>query len=504
MLTVIVALASLLATTAGGCSLGNIAHTSCTTSTQCAQLFGLGSACTAGYCTDAPACQTGHDCREQFGGGACVSGLCTATLPRDPACFIVEPPDVFKKSAVGEGSYTLLGGVFSIHDPFDVDLTKAARLAVQEINRTGGGNDGRPMGIVFCDNGGQPAVSDAERVTLNEHAMDYLSGTLGIPVVIGPGSSADALSLINRVLKKSYPTAIISPAASSAELTKQPDRLDPKDPYGLFWRTFPSDQFQGQILAEKVLIPDTTLTKVAVVYQQDPYGEGLSQVISKAYTTGTTSLVPYDGTDYSTVGQRVAMAAPEGVVVIAIDAQHTLDLLQVLSDAGFGALKYFFADSAKNKDVLLAPTVPVPIQNMIKGAKGTAPAPPAGANYDLFSTNLLQEFSVQASSNPYLAQTYDATYCAAYGVIYGQAKSMRYDGRLVVAGLANLSSGVTKVNVGPIDWSTAKANLTASPRTINIVGTSGDLDFDASTGEAPAPIEVWGVAADFSDFTTIP
>ena len=31
---------------------------------------------------------------------------------------------------------------------------------------------------------------------------------------------------------------------------------------------------------------------------------------------------------------------------------------------------------------------------------------------------------------------------------------------------------------------------------------SGELDFDATTGEAPGPIEIWGVSASGDDFVT--
>jgi ABC-type branched-subunit amino acid transport system substrate-binding protein len=495
--------AALLAIGVEGCSLSNVKHEDCTSDAQCAQLFGLGSTCKAGFCTDSGACATGHDCREKFGGGACVDGLCQAVLPMDPACTVTEPEDLFSRRADADNALTVIGGIFSLEDPYDATLIDSARLAVREINRTGGGIDGRNFGIVFCDNGGpgNKATGDA-RVALDEHAIDYLSGTLGAPAVVGPGSSSDAIAIVNRLLKQKLPTVVISPSATSPALTTQPDRLSSNDPYGLFWRTCPDDQLQGAVLADDVIGPDATITKVSVVFDADPYGQGLSSVFTKRYK-GTSTLVPYDvGGDVSGVGATVASQSPDAILVIALQASDAVAVVKSLAGAGLTGKKLFFSDGAKDKMTLLDPTLPADVQAMIQGAVGTVPARPSGPNYDLFKANLLKDFNVQADQNSFVAQAYDAAYCAAYGVVYAQAKSAMYDGRLVAEGLAHLSTGAA-INVGPVDWTAAKSGLTAEPFQIDISGASGELDFDPTTGEAPAPIEVWGVAPMLSDFTSM-
>ncbi len=53
-----------------------------------------------------------------------------------------------------------------------------------------------------------------------------------------------------------------------------------------------------------------------------------------------------------------------------------------------------------------------------------------------------------------------------------------------------------------IAWDAGKG-LMISPGQMNIDGTSGPLDFDAQTGEAPASILVWGIDQTTSMFTTI-
>ena len=70
------ALLGSLGVLAAGCSLGNLSHDDCTDDAQCGALFGLGSTCAEGFCSDAASCNTGHECRKAAGGGACVMGAC--------------------------------------------------------------------------------------------------------------------------------------------------------------------------------------------------------------------------------------------------------------------------------------------------------------------------------------------------------------------------------------------------------------------------------------------
>ena len=48
------------------------------------------------------------------------------------------------------------------------------------------------------------------------------------------------------------------------------------------------------------------------------------------------------------------------------------------------------------------------------------------------------------------------------------------------------------VPLDPPDLNTAISEFAAG-RSVNVVGASGDLDFDKSTGEAPGPIGIWEV-----------
>jgi branched-chain amino acid transport system substrate-binding protein len=507
-LIVATAMLATLGVLAAGCSLGNLHHDDCTTNAQCGALFGVGSTCAEGFCSDAAACATGHDCRKAAGGGACIDEACQAAFPIDAACKDVEPPDLLKEPLVGAGAPLVIGGIFSLDEPKNKALTTAIRLAVQDINRSGGMNGGQKLGVVFCDNGGpgNKATGD-DRIPLNEHALDYLAGVLGVPVIIGPLTSSDSIRLINRVKKKAYPTVIISPSATSPDLTDVDDRLHPTDKYGLFWRTCPSDLLQGKVLAESV-VPKTAKSKIAVVYLKDTYGEGLATVFRTAYGLTQSEGFPFLDTDLTDPTKLDAIAAsvsaygPEGVVVIALQGGDAIKVLTSMAgQASVATLPFYFTDGAKDQAALLDPALPMNVQAIIKNAVGTEPASPSGPNYDLFSTNL-KTLGLQASSFSFLAQSYDATFIGAMGIVYASKASTKYDGLNVAEGLAHLSMGKA-VNISPTVWQSGIGELKSAGQ-INVEGTSGKLDFDATTGEAPGKIELWKASVDFKSFVTTP
>ena len=490
-----------------GCSLSSISKTDCQTDDECSKAFGLGSACQAGYCSEGLSCTTGHDCRKKLGGGVCVSGLCSATIPTDDACkTLFDPEDLFTTKA-GPGAPLIIGAIFSTEESKNEAITKAVRLAVREIDRSGALTDGQKIAIVVCDNGGpMNAAAGDERIPLNNHAIDYLSGTLGAPVVVGPLTSSDSIRLINRIKEKAYPTVLISPSATSPQLTAIDDRLSPNDT-GLFWRTAPSDLLQGKVLADNVV--DQAAAKVAVTYIQDAYGEGLATVFQTTFGSEKVKLHPYTDADLKDPAKLDALAtaidadAPNAVVVIALHGATLIQLLTPMAtkNVGKNGTPFYFTDGAKDATALLAADVPAGVQTILAGAQGTAPASPSGSNYELFKTNLFTEFKLDASSFAFLAQAYDATYVGAYGIILAAKNGPDYDGIQVAAGLTHLSKGKL-TNVAPTTWQTAKGELIDVGQ-LNVEGTSGHLDFDPKTGEAPAPIEVWGLSADKKSFKTI-
>lgn len=497
---------------AAGCSLGNVGHDSCSEDGECAAAFGIGSTCGGGYCSPPGSCTTGHDCREKYGGGACVEGFCKLYVPDDPACQIFEPPDLKTRPLAGDGAILVAGAIFAKDDEKNQATADAARFAIREIQRSTGVANGQNIGLVVCDNGGPDnAATGDERTKLDQHALDYLAGTLGVPFVIGPGASGDALKAIARLLEKNYPTVLISPSATSTELTGVQSRLDPADPYPLFWRTCPSDALQAQVLANDVIKMDMAITSVAVVYTNDAYGLGFSTELQSVLGSASTSLVAFDSGKLDMPGAAEAAAASvlssgaDAIVIVAVLAGDTVKLLTAMQKQSLGSKKFFLTDGSKNAAVLLDPSLPTEVKAIIANVKGTTPAAARDdATFKQFSANLAVEFpGLDPQQYSFLTHSYDATYLGAFGVVYAEAKAKGkvYDGRDVAAGIAHLEAG-TLVNISAVTWPGAKQTLVQQGE-IDVEGVSGALDLDPKLGEGPAPIDVWAVSSDGASFVTL-
>lgn len=496
---------SLTALGVGACSLAQPARSDCASDGECALAFGLGSRCETGFCTEAAACSTGHDCRRLYGGGACVEGRCTSIIPLHESCSLVfEPADALTRPAAGDGALRLVGGILPLEQASYAAMAAAARLAVREIATQGGLVDGEVLGLVFCDNGGPGnTLSGDARTAQTESVVDYLAGTLGVPFIVGPATSSDALAAVNRLLAADLPTVLISPSATSPALTQADDRLSASDPYGLFWRIPPSDALQGKVLAQDVVGADPTLARVAIAYLDETYGVGLATVYSDEHpATQTVGLFPFDdASDLTSLAADISAFAPDALVIVAVEAADALAVVEAALGAGV-TVPLFFTDGAKESNVLLDPSLPADVRAALASARGTAPASPAGSTeFELFAAALEKELGLDASEYAFLAHTYDALYVGAYGLVAASTNGDDYDGRDVAAGLARLVAG-TEIAVGPASWPGAKGALTQG-QSVDVSALSGPLAFDVSTGEAPGPIEVWGISPGVDAFVTL-
>ena len=76
---------------AEACSLGNLTPDHCTQSSECTGVFGVGSECVNGFCTEAVKCVVDADCQEgTCRGGYCSVGSCEGTVNGRP-CHACAP-----------------------------------------------------------------------------------------------------------------------------------------------------------------------------------------------------------------------------------------------------------------------------------------------------------------------------------------------------------------------------------------------------------------------------
>ncbi len=143
-------------------------------------------------------------------------------------------------------------------------------LAIKEINDAGGVLDNDVE--VFHGDSGDTTTSIAV-TTADEHLQR------GVDAIIGAASSGVSLTFIDKVTGAGV--IHFSPANTSPAFTTYDDN-------GLYFRTAPSDLFQGAVLAE--VAANDGSTKPAVLALQDAYGEGLADAFTSNFTAAGGSL----------------------------------------------------------------------------------------------------------------------------------------------------------------------------------------------------------------------
>jgi branched-chain amino acid transport system substrate-binding protein len=181
------------------------------------------------------------------------------------------------------------------------------------------------------------------------------------------------------------------------------------------------------------------------------------------------------------------------MVIISSDAARTVSVLEeAAQSANLRLAEYFLTDGSKDSSVLLSTSLTTQAQALVDDALGTAPASPTGTAFNVFRDDLLGQFNADAGQYSFVAHSYDAAYVGVYGIVFGASMASDFSGLEAAHGFSRLAEGTTDVPVGSSNFSTAVTEL-GQGRSINISGTSGPLDFDSTSGEAPGDIEVWGV-----------
>ena len=148
------------------------------------------------------------------------------------------------------GGQTVLGG---------------ARLAAEKINRAGG-LLGYKVNVVGLDD-----ESDSDVAVDIAHEVEAaVGGGERVLGVIGHLNSGQTLAAME--IYKDLSIVVITPTASEVSLTQQG--------YNNFFRVNANDTAQARVDAE-FLVQNLGARRVAVVYNDDPYGQGLGQLIAQ-------------------------------------------------------------------------------------------------------------------------------------------------------------------------------------------------------------------------------
>jgi len=412
-------------------------------------------------------CDTSADCAGRGGGTPLYCNVQHQCIDSSP-CYVSQE--------AAPGDHTLvIAGLFLSSEPSDGPNDHAIRQAVDlaafELD-----NQSVPVRHVACDTGGDSAQA--------LKAFDIAVTQFGAVAVVGPNSSSELLALAPEAKKRGV--AVVSPAASAATIA---DIMDDN----LVWRTCASDNLQAKVLS--TLVPAASKPLDVVWVPKDPYADGLAKAFIA--TSGRTDATPiqFESGDVATAVAQ--MNAPAyAVLVVDVDGPALLQALH--GAAGQSTTQYLMTDSA------LTPTLwgAAPFDfSFLTRIRGTAPALPAfsdasGPVYAAFSAayrgHWMQE---DPADTAFVANAYDATYAIAMAAAASGAAAT---GRSIATNLARMSDqapAAQKIQIGSGEYQ-AGVNALAAGATIDLVGTSGPIDWDDAGDVLMAPTEVWQVAND--------
>jgi branched-chain amino acid transport system substrate-binding protein len=442
-------------------------------------------------------CETSTDCASDQ---VCTRNVC---LPLPIGCN--EKP--FGSTDPGA---IAMGALVSVHtstapgagvDESDEQALNAILLALEELNQRG--VSGRQLALYYCD-----TASDVERA---RKQAEWMVNDKKIAAVVTAGSS-QTLEVAKVTINKNV--LLMSYSASSSELTVLADTHG--GPVGLVWRTSPSDAIQGSVITHLLRTdsrfgPQTTTSKVGILYVDDPYGQGLANIISDQLLSGDVSQrVPNRTFSYPKHGDvksaidQLEMYAPNLTVLIGFADDATAILKEAATRPNLqripdGPHRWFFSDSVKDK-ALMADTQAAA---QAEGFYGTAPAQGTGLAFNTFQNRFRDRYG--NDKNPaeyaYTSNAYDAMYLLALSASWALGRSDIVTGPALAEGLTQVSTGTPSAQTQLTNSNfTYLSTELAAGRSVNVDGASGQLDFDAH-GEASSPVELWQVEA--ASFKTI-
>jgi ABC-type branched-subunit amino acid transport system substrate-binding protein len=343
----------------------------------------------------------------------------------------------------------------------------AAQLAADEIN-AGGGVNGQPLELVQGDDGTAPqqAVEEARRLVELE----------GVSAIVGPAGSGETLPTAESV---TGPAGVlhISASATSPAVTIAADD-------DFLFRTALSDAAQGVVLGNLAL--ELGYQTACVMYINNAYGQGLSEVFTEAFTAGggtVTAQVPHEAEQASYASElSTCLADDPDVLVGPAYPESGRVFLRELVEAG-EAPAVLLTDGLKSPDMFEEIG-----WEPFEGSYGTSP----GAMQTDVSSAFDEAWEAaygELPAVPFLKEVYDAVYAIALAA----EKADSVEGTAIRDALREVTSEPgTVVNPGTEGWQAAVAAIDAG-EDVDYEGATGPVTFDENGDISRGIIDVWQI-----------
>lgn len=369
---------------------------------------------------------------------------------------------------------TTIGSVMSLTGSLGAlgqDIAKGAQLGVADLN-TAGGVNGCRLELSLLDDQTSPSVGvDAAR---------KLVDIQGVPAIIGALSSGVSAAILTSVTAGSG-VVQISPSSTSPTFTAMAGQ---GRTHGYWFRTCPSDALQGVAMAK--LAGDAGIGRIAVLYLNNPYGQGLSKefidAFQKAGGSITKNVVYNPGQpSYRSEVNAALTPRPDAVFLIGYPGDGTTIAREWI--AAGGPQRFLLPDGLQSQDF-----VDDVGAQYLKEVYGTAAGSVQTPSLELFTKEYQAEFGAM-STQPYITNAYDAAVLIGLAMAYEK----KNDARAIRDGIRKVTDPKGEKIYAGVDSLKKGLQLAAQGKAIQYVGASGPLQFDEN-GDIDAPMVVWNVS----------
>ncbi|MCA9693453.1 MAG: ABC transporter substrate-binding protein [Myxococcales bacterium] len=460
--------------------------------------------CEAGYCGGAPSCRVDADCRELLGISWVCSDEACRKAPVFERCSYAYPEDLLEHPERYK-DITLIGSLLDQSNGGigDAVLVNSATVALDEARSVG--IDGVTLGIVHCNYQDGDGIDNLDPEAAAAEGARYLADTLGAVAIIGPGTSALAEHVYETLCERGddpqAPCArdvlVISPSATSVQLTEIDGPSISDASPGRFWRTVADDSRMGAVMAMDLQARGKA--RLAILAEDSSYGQGIADSLRAALGPTSLALQRTFATDDELKEQldEVADLQVDEIVFITSETQRVIHFYQSVAvmDA-LASVSFMLTDTASEPAILISaePSL-LALGDRVRGVR---PAAAAGLAYDTFLATYSARFPGEdASLALYAPHTYDATWLTIYGIVWAHLHEPTLGGRALARGLRRVSDHVSglQIVVRGDNFSTLQLNF-AEGNPVDITGASGPLDYDPATEEVRGAIELWVVSTD--------
>lgn len=361
--------------------------------------------------------------------------------------------------------------------PFGAPGRKAADLAVEQARDAleEANVNGVEVDVRHADTETDPqaAVSAARRLIAGDATC-----------LAGAWAAAETIPTAQSVAAPQQ-TPLISPASTSAQITTLEDE-------GFVFRTAPSDNLQGETLADIVEqeLGGTNKT-ISVAGRNDAYGQGLANSFRRAWEakggrlTGGPVLYDPEQPSYKSEAERIVAGNPDGYVIVDFPDTYARMGTALARTENFDAGKLFVTDGLAGEE--LPGNIPA---EALDGARGTRPGTPEEGDVPRAFDRLYRRSDLPPKARQtFDAQNFDATMLCFLGAVAAGSK----EGEAIQGRIRDVSAppgrAVTFEDLGDA------IKALREGQDIDYQGASGAIDLDGQGDPTAATYEVFEYGA---------